>query len=160
MLKHKVLDLNYKVLVISIANPIAIGIYKDEKLVKTILQDGKTSDVLPMIFDKILKEYNIKEILYVNGPGSFMAIKVAYIFLKTLSIVNNILVKASDGFNFNNNSPIKALGKKYFFKSKDGKIDINFLEDKKLEDFKLPQVLDMKIFSEDSLPNYNLPAVN
>ncbi len=149
-----------KILVISVANPILVGIYKDNNLMKTISQDGKTSDVLPIIFNNILKEYSIKEIFYVNGPGSFMAIKVAYIFLKTLSIVNNIPLKASDGFNFNNNSPIKALGKKYFFKSKDGKININFLEDKELEDFKLPKILDIKIFSKDSLPNYNLPAVN
>ncbi len=152
--------MSYKVLVISIANPILIGIYENDNLIKTISQDGKTSDVLPMVFDEILKEYNIEEILYVNGPGSFMAIKVAYIFLKTLSIVNDISLKASDGFSFNNNSPIKALAKKYFLKNKDGKIDIDFLEDKELKDFKLPQVLDIKIFNEDSLPNYNLPAVN
>ncbi|MCK5110012.1 MAG: hypothetical protein KAQ94_00735 [Arcobacteraceae bacterium] len=148
------------VLVISISNPILVGIYENNKLIETISKEGKTSDVLPMIFDKVLKEYNIDEILYVNGPGSFMAIKVAYMFLKTLSIINDISFKACDGFYFNNNSPIKALAKKYFFKSKDGKIEINFLKDKKLEDFKLPQVLDIKIFSEDSLPNYNLPAVN
>ena len=162
MQKHKILGikLSYKILVISIAKPILVGLYKDNKLLKTITQDGKTSDVLPRIFDEILKEYTIEEILYINGPGSFMAIKVAYIFLKTLSIVNNISLKACDGLSFNSNSPIKALGKKYFFKNNNGKIYIDFLEDKNIEDFKLPQTLDINIFSEDSLPNYNLPAVN
>ncbi len=154
-------NLSIKVLVISIANPILVGIYIDDKLVETIKEDGKTSDVLPMIFKIILNKYDIEEILYVNGPGSFMAIKVAYIFLKTLCITNNIVLKASDGFNFNNNSPIKALAKKYFFKDENGKIELKLLEkDTIIEDFSLPNILNLNNFSEDSLPNYNLPAVN
>jgi len=150
-----------KVLVISIANPILVGIYIEDKLVETIKENGKTSDVLPVIFKYILNKYDIKEILYINGPGSFMAIKVAYIFLKTLCITNNLILKASDGFSFNNNSPIKALAKKYFFKGENGKINLKFLkEDTIIEDFKLPQILNTNIFSNNSLPKYNLPAVN
>ncbi|XPV52291.1 MAG: hypothetical protein ACNI3H_07725 [Halarcobacter ebronensis] len=56
-----------------------------------------------------------------------MAIKVAYIFLKTLRITKNIPLYASNGFNFNNNSPIKALGKKYFIKE-DDIIKVDFLD--------------------------------
>ena len=40
-----------------------------------------------------------------------MAIKVAYIFLKTISITRSIDLYACEGFEFNQNSPIKALGK-------------------------------------------------
>lgn len=150
-----------KILVISIATPILVGIYEDNKIIETISKDGKTSDVLPIIFSDILKQYKINEILYVNGPGSFMAIKVGFIFLKTLSITQNLRLKAIDGFTFNNNSPIKALGKKYFFKDENGKIDIKFLdEDTIIENFKLPQILNQDIGSINSLPSYNLPAVN
>ncbi len=152
--------LKHNVLVISIANPILVGIYQDTKLIETISQDGKTSDVLPTIFDTLLSKYNIENIIYVNGPGSFMAIKVGYIFLKTLSIVKNINLKACSGFEFNNNSPIKALGKKYFFKGEDDTIQLKFLEDSIIEDFKLPNILNNNIGTADSLPNYNLPAVN
>jgi hypothetical protein len=68
---------------------------------------------------------------------------------------------ASSGFEFNQNSPIKALGKKFFFKAKDDRIYLDFLnEDTIINDFQLPKVLDKKVFSEDSLPSYNLPAVN
>eukprot|EP01155_Anaeramoeba_flamelloides_P035939 Anaeramoba_flamelloidesc22753_g1_i1.p9 GENE.c22753_g1_i1~~c22753_g1_i1.p9 ORF type:complete len:120 (-),score=7.98 c22753_g1_i1:5297-5656(-) len=118
-----------------------------------------TSDILPFLFKDILQKYKIDELLYVNGPGSYMAIKVAYIFLKTLSITKNIPLKASDGFEFNENSPIKALGKKYFIK-KDGSISIDFIGDKEIKEFELPQKLRTDIFSEESLPTYNLPAVN
>jgi len=153
--------LSIRILVISVANPILIGVYSDTKLIDTISQEGKTSDVLPIIFHNLLKEYNIKEILYANGPGSFMAIKVAYIFLKTLSITNDIPLKAMDAFSFNNNSPIKALGKKYFFKNKDGSISLQFLEkDTIIENFILPIMLEEHIGYSNTLPSYNLPAVN
>ena len=151
---------NISVLVISISNPILVGIYENDNLLETISSDGKTSDVLPDIFRNIIKKYSITSILYANGPGSYMAIKVAYIFLKTLCITNNINFKAADAFNFNNNSPIKALGKKYFFKAQNDKIIIDFLEDnEEIKDFTLPDKLNRSIFTNNTLPNYNLPAV-
>ena len=149
-----------EVLVISIANPILVGIYKDGNLLETIESSGKTSDILPNIFKDILDKFDISTIFYVNGPGSYMAIKVGYIFLKTISIVKDIDLKAANGFEFNQNSPIKALGKKYFFNNNDGNISIEFLkETDKLIDFKLPKELQKNIFIDDSLPNYHLPAV-
>lgn len=153
---------NIKILVISISSPILLGIYDEENnLVETKKLEGKTSDLLPLCFEELLKKYNIVDLFYVNGPGSYMAIKVCYVFLKTLSITKNIELKASDGFNFNNNSPIKALGKKYFFNGKDGKISIEFLKENNiLSEFSLPEKLDLALFSTNSLPNYNLPAVN
>ena len=155
------LKMSIKILVISIAKPILIGIYEDNKLIKTISEDGKTSDILPVVFDMILQKYQPTEFLYVNSPGSFMAIKVAYIFLKTLSITNDITLKAVDGFIFNKNSPIKALGKKYFFKDKNNNIYLDFLDDNtKIEEFNLPKILDENIGSYDTLPNYHLPAVS
>jgi len=148
------------VLVISIANPILIGIYEDNNLIKTIEDSGKTSDVLPKIFKSILEDFEIITIFYVNGPGSYMAIKVGYIFLKTISIVRDIKFKATNGFKFNQNSPIKALGKKYFFNQDNDKIIIDFLKDTdKIIEFKLPKELQKDIFTDDCLPNYQLPAV-
>ena len=146
-------------LVITISNPLLIGIYENKKLIKEYKLDGKTSDLLPSLFQELLKEFEIKTIIYVNSPGSFMAIKVAYLFLKTLSISKNIKFLSSDGFEFNQNSPIKALGKKYFIK--DGnKIKVDFLEkDCIIHDFKLPLCIEKINFNEETLPIYNLPAV-
>lgn len=148
-----------EVLVISISNPLKIGIYENEELIESLEVEGKTSDVLPTIFDEILKKYNLQTIIYVNTPGSFMAIKVAYIFLKTISITKNIKFMAASGFLFNNNSPIKALGKKYFF-NKEGETIIEFLGEKDIiADFKLPARLNKEDYSFETLPIYNLPAV-
>ena len=146
------------ILVISIANPILVGIYQNNKLYDTITQDGKTSDILPIIFQTILDKYDIQNIIYVNGPGSYMSIKVAYIFLKTLCIVKNIQLQAVSGFDFNENSPIKALGKKYFI-NQNGKIVVDFVNLDDIKPFKLPNNLDNLVFLDDIAPSYNLPAV-
>ncbi|RXK00578.1 hypothetical protein CRV02_09390 [Arcobacter sp. CECT 8989] len=148
-----------EVLVISISNPLLLGIYKNKELIKELEIEGMTSDVLPVTFEKIINEYEISRISYVNTPGSYMAIKVAYVFLKTLAITKNIELMACSGFEFNNNSPIKALGKKYFINSDEG-IKVDFLDkDTKIADFKLPKQLKQIDFSEETLPIYNLPAV-
>lgn len=148
-----------EVLVISISKPLLIGIYENKKLIKTYENEGMTSDVLPLIFEDILKEYNLEKIYYVNTPGSYMAIKVAYVFLKTVSITKNIELKACSGFEFNENSPIKALGKKYFINDKND-VKVDFLDkNSKICDFKLPAVLERIEFSDETLPIYNLPAV-
>ena len=108
---------------------------------------------------ELLKEYDIKKIIYVNSPGSFMSIKVAYIFLKTISITKNITFNACEGFEFNQNSPIKALGKKYFIKS-ENELKVDFLEkDCIIHDFNLPMSIEKYNFNEETLPIYNLPAV-
>jgi len=136
-----------------------VGIYKNKKLIKKYENDGVTSDVLPLIFENILNEYKINRIYYVNTPGSYMAIKVAYVFLKTLSITKNIELKSCSGFEFNGNSPIKALGKKYFINDENG-IKVDFLDNKStMSDFKLPDLLENINFSDETLPIYNLPAV-
>ena len=148
-----------EVLVISISKPLLIGIYIDGKLIKSYENEGMSSDILPLIFTDILKQFNLDRINYVNTPGSYMAIKVAYVFLKTISITNSIELKACSGFEFNQNSPIKALGKKYFINDKDG-IKVDFLDNKsKMSDFKLPETLENISFSSETLPIYNLPAV-
>ncbi|WP_419770670.1 MAG: hypothetical protein ACNI3C_02475 [Candidatus Marinarcus sp.] len=147
------------ILILSLSHPILVGVYKDNKLIETYEKEGKSSDIIPIIFHQILKKYEVQRLFFVNAPGSYMAIKVAYVFLKSVSIVKNIELYATSGFHFNENSPIKALGKKYFLND-NGNIKIDFIDENlKLESFKLPEILDENIFSNDNLPQYNLPAV-
>ncbi|MBI3873599.1 MAG: hypothetical protein HY307_01035 [Arcobacter sp.] len=146
--------------IISISSPILVGIYKNGILEKTIKSDGKTSDILPNIVNEILKKTKIDELIYVNGPGSYMSIKLAYIFLKTLSITLDIPFFALSGFDTNGNSPIKALGKKYFFLDENNEIKMRFLDaDETVKEFHLPQIIDYSLCFNDTLPNYQLPAV-
>lgn len=154
-------QVSYNMLIISIAHPILVGVYKDDLLIESISREGRTSDVLPSLFDELISKYNIINIFYVNGPGSYMSIKIAYIFLKTISIVNKINLFAVSGFDFNNNSPIKALGKKYFFrhnKLDNDNITVEFLNNSFIQEFILPEKFMNIKYSEDTLPKYNLPA--
>ena len=148
-----------EILAITISNPLLVGVYENKKLIVEHKLDGKTSDLLPSLFTKLLDEYDINTITYVNSPGSFMAIKVAYIFLKTVCLTKNIEYNSISGFEFNNNSPIKALGQKYFI-NETNNLKVDFLEkDCIICDFKLPMCIEKYNFNKETLPIYNLPAV-
>ena len=146
------------VLLITLTSPILIGIYENRKLVKSIESDEKSSDVLPLLFQEILDSYKIENLFYANGPGSFMAIKIAYIFLKSLSILKKIPLFATDAFYFNNNEPIKAIGKLHFVKVA-SEIKTQKLETVPASLFRLPDVLDYSEFSTTSTPLYMIGAV-
>lgn len=151
MQKHLVID----VVAIVISKPLKIGLYKDKKLFKEIIKEGLTSEILPEIFDEILNSYKINSITYSKGPGSFMAIKLSYIFFKTLQITNDIKLFGVNGFYFNNNKPIKAVGNSFFVKKED---IITLEKDKKEGEFFLPKTLKFDEF-ENEEPLYVIKAV-
>lgn len=139
--------------------PLQIGIYHDKRLIERIQTKEKTSDALPKLFDKILKEYQLNALYFAKGPGSFMAIKVSYIFLRTLSITRNIPLYATEGFTFNDNKPIKATGALYFMKE-NGKIQTKKIDaHQEAYTFTLPEILEQRHFTDDVEPLYILPAV-
>jgi hypothetical protein len=144
------------VVAIVVSKPLKVGVYQNNKLIEVIEKDGLTSDILPIIFDEILKKYDINSIIYSRGPGSFMAIKLSYIFFKTLQIAKGIEFLAADGFYFNKNQPIKAVGRSYFIK-KEGIISLK--KDLKEGEFFLPEILNKKDFSKETTPLYILNAV-
>ena len=152
------------IILISIASPLLLGIYKNQKLIQKISKTGKLSDELPPIFEQLLSEYNIQNIIYTHSPGNFLGIKMTYIFLKTLACCNeHIRLKAIDGFYFNNNQPIKAILGQYFIK-RDSTIEMANIEDMQTienseTNFELPNALSLKDFSSEIEPIYIAPAV-
>ena len=146
------------IIVISLTSPLLVGIYEDSRLIDKHVTKEQTSEALPAIFEKILKKYTCRRVFFAKGPGSFMAIKITYIFLRTLQIAQNIELFASDGFNFNNNCPIKAMGKLYFVK-KDGKIETEFFKNEPMGGFDLPKLIKLENFTKEIEPLYILPAV-
>ena len=151
---HKKVD----VLVIALSSPIQIGIYVNNTLLETIASEKKSSDILPFLFKDILQRYELEKLFYVKGPGSFMAIKVSYIFLKSISILKKIPLFATDAFYFNKNEPIKAIGKLCFVKM-GTEIETQKLENVPSGRFILPNVLDYNEFSKITTPLYSIGAV-
>ena len=148
----------HDLVVIALTSPILIGVYKDKELIETIQSSEHSSEVLAGIFKSLLQKYEIEHIIYANGPGSFMAIKVSFIFLRTLCIVKKISLLATDAFYFNNNAPIKAVGKLYFVKNTNAIETVPLLEAPLME-FRLPQQLKLEDFSSESAPFYGIGAV-
>jgi tRNA A37 threonylcarbamoyladenosine modification protein TsaB len=146
-------------LVVPIASPALVGLY-DEKgnLIESDALEGKISDVLVPYLSDITSRFHIDEIIYVNGPGSHMSTKIAYVTLKTLSLVRNIPFYGCSAFAINENRPVKAVGSLYFVKEKETIIT------KKLTppvetDFDLPRYIDVEALKGDAKPDYKLPAV-
>ena len=148
----------YTLLVISISSPTLVGVYKDNNLVKTYSSDKKTSEILLPLLNECLENYTIAEIIYTRGPGSYMAIKLTYIMLKTIEITRGIKCIGCSGFILNNNEPIKAIGNLYFIKEKETIITKKFEQPVKTI-FTLPQSIQGLQRDSESTPDYILPAV-
>ncbi len=146
------------IVVIELSSPILVGVYQDTKLVQTLSSHEQSSEALPLLFREVLSKYEIGSIVYTRGPGSFMAIKVAYIFLQTLCIVNQCRLYATNAFTFNQSRPIKAFGKLYFIQS-NGTITTQKFEEPIEARFELPKTIDLSDYSEETTPLYVLPAV-
>jgi len=140
------------------ASPILLGVYEDGLLVESIKREGKISDLLPQLFQELLERFAIRRIYYARGPGSFMAIKLTYLFLRTLEITRGIELFGCDGFLFNGNRPIRATGQLYFLKEQ-GRIVTRRLERVPEATFSLPQRLHQLPCTKETQPLYVIPAV-
>jgi len=148
----------YSILIISISSPLFIGVYENEILIKTITSEEKTSEILLPTLTDILDTYKISKIIYTRGPGSYMAIKLTYIILKTIEILRGIRCVGCSGFTLNDNQPIKAIGNLYFIKEKETIITKKY-EQPVNAPFVLPQSIHDLVLDEESTPEYVLPAV-
>jgi len=149
---------SHKLLIISIASPLLVGVYEEEKLIKTFSSDKKTSEILLPLMQDVLETYAISEIIYTRGPGSYMAIKLTYIMLKTIEVVKNIPCRGCSAFALNGAQPIKAIGNLYFIKEKETIMTKKF-EQPVDANFALPQSIHDLEIDEESTPEYMLPAV-
>jgi len=155
---QKVLPKRYELLIISISSPLLVGVYEDGNLVRTISSELKTSEVLLPLLKECIDQYDISTMIYTRGPGSYMAIKLTYIILKTIEIMLGIKCAGCSGFALNGGQAIKAVGNLYFIKEKETIITKKYDEPVNTT-FVLPQSIhDLKL-DEESTPDYMLPAV-
>ena len=135
-----------------------MGVYRDDILIEEIKSEEKTSEILLKLLMELFQKYNSTYLIYTSGPGSYMAIKLTYITLRSLEITKGITFDACDAFSLNQNNPIKAMGKLYFIKENNTIITKKF--DEAVEQrFKLPSMLSEVAILNDNKPMYILPAV-
>jgi len=135
-----------------------LGVYEESELIETISSDLKTSEILFPLIRECLDKYDISTIIYTRGPGSYMAIKLTYIMLKTIEIMRGIKCVGCSGFALNGGEPIKALGNLYFIKEKETIITKKYEQPVNVK-FTLPQSIQDLELDEESTPDYILPAV-
>ena len=155
---QKVLPKSYELLIISISSPLMIGVYENGDLIESIHSEKKTSQVLLPLLKDCLDKYDISTMIYTRGPGSYMAIKLTYIMLKTIEITRGIKCVGCSGFALNGGEPIKAIGNLYFIKEKETIITKKFEQPVNVK-FTLPQSIHDLELDEESAPDYQIPAV-
>ena len=148
----------YELLIISISSPLILGVYEEDILIETLSSDLKTSEILLPLIKECLDKYDISTIIYTRGPGSYMAIKLTYIMLKTIEIMQGIKCVGCSGFALNGGEPIKAVGNLYFIKEKETIITKKYEQPVNVK-FTLPQSIQDLELDEESTPDYILPAV-
>lgn len=164
--------------------PTLVGIYakiqESWNLVESCAITRPLSDGLVPLFMDLQKQGIAFDSLYfVRGPGSFMALKLIYLFAKTLEIAQNVKLYATHAFHFNENSPIKAYGNCYFIKenplhttNEDSaphaleeeaqrlKIALqSFDTPPQIKPFVLPDTLNLALFDTQLKPLYLLPPI-
>jgi tRNA A37 threonylcarbamoyladenosine modification protein TsaB len=141
-----------------LADPLQIGCYEDDGLVCRRTPEGKASEGLLPALEEMLERYEVTEILYASGPGSYMAIKLTYITLATLAQLRGIPFGAVSAFALNGGRPIRAMGLMYFVKEKET-IITQKMDEPIPQIFELPERLDRLERLDDRTPQYVLPAV-
>lgn len=144
-----------ELLLISLSSPLLLGVYENGILKQCLSSQAPSSDAIIELLSKIKKIYKIERILYTNGPGSFMGLKVSYVILRIFCDINDIAFSAISAFSLNNNAPINAK-KGFCFILKNDEIIIEKGEGKMLS---LPKILNTLKPSNDTLPNYILDAI-
>ena len=145
-------------LINTIAVPLQIGVYQANRPIEKMMLQGQTSEVLLPSVESLLAQYRVTEIYYVNGPGSYMAIKLTYIMLRTIERLRGIRFYGVSAFALNGGRPVKAMGNLYFTKEKETIITQKF-DEKVTQEFWLPDDLSALSLEKENRPHYILPAV-
>lgn len=145
-----------EIVLFSSSEPFLAGLYENGKRVKTFTSDKKTSDALLDFYLELIKPNTVKTIYFSKGPGSFMSIKLTYVFLKTVAITECIALKATEAFHFSTSGSVPASKNSSFLK-KEGTITL--LKEKMDYKIRLPETIDSALFDNNIEPFYFLPPV-
>jgi hypothetical protein len=145
-------------LLIGASKPARLAVYNDDgDLLETFEIAAPLTEGLYPIARSIDDRYNIIRLLYARGPGSFTGLKLSYLFCKTFALARNIEFLAADSFALSGDRPILAHGRRRFVKN-GGLIEIAASDEPFAEALLPPKTLDLRIFDDQTLPNYLLNA--
>lgn len=144
-----------ELIIVSLSTPLIIGVYENGELKDELKSEKQSSDALIELLAQLKNSYKIKRIIYANGPGSFMGLKISYVILRIFCDINNIAFGAISAFSLTQNAAVSAKKGFCFVLEKD-KISIQKGQG---SPFLLPKTLENLNISKDALPNYVLDAL-
>ena len=147
-----------ELLILSLGTPLLLGVYVNGELREEKRLEGKAGDLLPPAVEELDGRYRWKRILFARGPGSFMAVKIGYLFARTFAVARDLELAGTDAFAFNGGAPIKATGKMHYVKEGEA-IRMAALESAATAPFLLPQTLYDLPFDQPPTPLYVAPPV-
>jgi tRNA A37 threonylcarbamoyladenosine modification protein TsaB len=103
------------------------------------------------------ERFTIVKLLYVRGPGSFMGLKLSYLFCKSFAFARDIPFLAADSFALSGGKPIFSRNGRRFVK-KGETIEIESFDAPFAEALLPPKKLDARMFDKQTLPDYILSA--
>lgn len=146
----------FDIILFSSSEPFIAGLYKEQKKTETFVSEKKTSDALLDFYTAFIQDHLIQTIYFSKGPGSFMSIKLTYVFLKTLALTKDIKLQAAEAFVFSATGSVPASKNSSFLK-KEGTITL--LKEKMDHKISLPEIIDPALFDDTIEPFYFLPPV-
>ena len=146
-------------LLLSAQTPLCVGLYDASGvLVRRYERTGQISQVLYPLFREIGAEFEVVALAYARGPGSFMGLKLGFVFLRSFAIAKKIPMRSASSFFFSAGAPIVATRHSAYLLS-DDKISLCRLESAPENRMQLPKRVDFEALDEPLEPLYIQPAV-
>jgi tRNA A37 threonylcarbamoyladenosine modification protein TsaB len=150
---------NVTVLLISAAKPCFFALYDENgEMIEQESCDKPLTESLYVLMSAAERRYSIKRVLYVNGPGSFMGLKLGFVFMRTFALAREIDFAACDSFAITGGAPVFSHKNRWFVKN-GSSIELIRFENPPENRLIPPKKLNMANFSGDTTPCYLLPAV-
>ena len=150
---------NATLLLISAIKPFVLAVYDERnELIEQHASDQHLTTALYMITSEIDARYCVTKVAYIRGPGSFMGLKLGFVFMRSFALARGIDFTAADSFALTADRPVFSHKNRYFVKE-NGVISVQRFDQPQPNFLIPPLALDTTIFNADTLPQYILGAI-
>lgn len=147
------------VLLISASRPMRLAVYdRAGAKLESFESDAPATESFYPLFKAIDEQYAIEKLAYARGPGSFMGLKLGYVFMQTLALARNLPFAAASSFALSGGAPVHAHGKRWFV-PQGNEVSVQTFDPAPENRLLPPDRLDLSLFDTNTEPDYLMPAV-
>ncbi|MGE4295437.1 MAG: hypothetical protein AB7E49_07045 [Campylobacterales bacterium] len=147
------------VLLVSASRPMRLAVYDlGGNRLELHESDAPATESFYPFFKTIDDRYDIARVAYARGPGSFMGLKLGYVFLQSFAMARRIPFASVSSFALTRGAPVQAHGKRWFV-LEGGEVSVRAFETPPQAALLPPEQIDFSIFEAACEPEYLMPAV-